>query len=300
MTCGPGNIAEWNCIQRFTFSCSLPGCQDLVLRLGTSLFPGIVTCLLAKGQNLENLVAICFRAALQPDWEGAEPSCPKGLSWAGLDIWPKQFQLSRTNAIHLLSTPENSQINDIGKAERGWLCTWTALMFTTESLIVAICQNYFVHISEGKAPFMYVKNFIRVRASCLLALFCVTETKPKLILQPKEKLKPGKNPKVNSMAGGCPCLCLLCSGVCAALEAAGYQSRPTHQVPAWQMCWNLGEGWWPQFSPCAPFPDQDQLQGGCQALLGEQRVWGSWNSLPSAEICSCHPTPNTYKCLILV
>lgn len=147
---------------------------------------------------------------------------------------------------------------------------------------------------------MDVKNFIRVGASCLLALFCVMETKPKPILQPKEKVNQARTQKWAALQES-TCASLFCvQGF--VLPLLSTRADP-HTEYGWQMCWNSGEGWWPQYSLGAPFPDQDcaaELHGSCQSVLGEQCVWASWNLLPSGEICSCHPTPSTCKWLIPV
>lgn len=105
------------------------------------------------------------------------------------------------------------------------------------------------HISEGKAPFVYVKNFTRVRASCLLALFCVTETSPSPILQPKEKLNTGKNPNGNKGSRRLPVPLFCVQGFVLPQTLLSTRADPHAKRPARQMCWNSGEPWWPPYSP---------------------------------------------------
>lgn len=93
--------------------------------------------------------------------------------------------LGLRNAIDMLSTPE--------KSDKWHWKSWERLAVYLDSFdvyhrepdrrhlpILIIFTSG--HISEGKTPFVYLKSSMRVRASCLLALFCITETKHNSVL----------------------------------------------------------------------------------------------------------------------
>lgn len=129
------------------------------------------------------------------------------------------------------------------------------------------------------------------------------EAKPKPVLQPKEKLKPGKNPKVSSMAGGCPWLSVLCSGVCAASEPAEYQSRPTPEclhdrcARIWGGLVAIMQPWWPipWPGPCSWAAWELPVFAGRAVCLSQLELTAFWRNLflsPNSQ--------HTCKCLTLV
>lgn len=145
---------------------------------------------------------------------------------------------------------------------------------------------------------MCVKNLDKRLLLLCLAFFCVTEkTTKNTILQPRNKLKPGKNPNGKSTAGGCPCLSSAFRGLHLETAAVPEQTRTlTGLHDRWVRI--QGKFWlttmqtwcpisWP--GPCSSAAWELLVFAGRTVCLSHLELIASWRK------SFYHPTPSNIQ-----